>query len=359
MAFCGKIGGSIETRERSESIESRVVILLEATLALALVVSSLASCGRTSLSKPRTGRDGQRTYGVLDRSCWSWFEAECIDRPLDLFKRGFEQQLRVRVQNDGLLLTFDNEFLSEGCEQTIVMSATPALEKDQWQIVEEARVAVPMDDACFGRPERVRAGVVRLSGDVLELLIHRSDWCNGFDVRFAYRSIPNAPLTDRQLIRHYAAHFNRRDPASLADLFADTGLLVEALASTADGNPKRHRGRKAVERFFHRTFQSTQWHALRITAIEQSNEPGYYFAKWDYMDSHLEKPFGGRNLFIVAEGEIYQTEIHIAGEIVESTKNTGEILLNLNDAKNVERKREKAREIRARGTSFGPQLSTP
>jgi hypothetical protein len=318
--------GLIEKRERGDSIKNRLVTLLKLGWVLSMVFA--ASCGPTSFSGQRSARDGQRSFGVLHQSCWSWFEAECIDRPLDLFKRGFEQQLRVRVQNDGLLLTFDNEFMSEGCEQTIVMSATPALEKDQWQIVEEARIALPTDEACFGRPEQVRPGVVRLSGDVLELLIYRSDWCNGFDVRFAYRSIPNVPLTDRQLIRHYAVHFNRRDPASLASLFAATGSLIEPLASTTGGNPKRYQGRKEVERFFRQTFESTRWHALRITAIEQSNEPGYYIAKWDYMDSHLERPFGGRNLFIVAEGEIYQTEVQIADEIVESKEKDGEILLN-------------------------------
>jgi hypothetical protein len=265
----------------------------------------------------------------LDRSCWSWYEAECIDRPLDLFERGFEQQLRVRVQNEGLLLVFDNGFMSEGCEQTVVMSAKPSLENDQWQIVEEARVALPADEACFGRPEQVRPGFVRASGDVFELIIYRSDWCKGFDVRFAYRSIPNSPLTDRRVIRHYAAHFNRRDPTSLAELFADTGALIDPRALAADGTFKRHEGRKEIERFFRRAFESTRWHALRIKAIEQSNEPGCYYARWDYMDSRLDRPFTGRNLFIVAEGEIYQTEFQITGdEIVESMENNGEILLN-------------------------------
>lgn len=317
--------GPIEKKESGKSIKARILVLI----ALGCLFSSFfpASCGPTSVLRQRSARVGQRAYGVLDRSRWSWYEAECIDRPLDLFKRGFEQQLRVRVQNDGLLLTFDNEFMSEGCEQTIVMFATPSLEKDQWQIVEEARVAFPTNNACFGRPQPVRAGVIRLSGDVLELHIYRSDWCNGFDVRFAYRSIPNAPLTDRQLIRHYAAHFNRRDPKSLADLFAETGSLTDPLSSPTDENPQRYTGRKAIEGFFRRTFESTRWHALRITAIEQSNEPGYYFANWEYMDSHLDKPFSGRNLFIIAEGEIYQTEFQIAGEIVESKEKTGETLL--------------------------------
>lgn len=307
--------GSIDKRKRHELIRIQAAFSLQFISILA--ISFLSTCGPTSFSGRRITRERQRSFDVLDRSSWSWFEAACIDRPLDLFKRGFEQKLRVRVQNDGLLLTFDNEFIGEGCEQTVVMSATPALEQDQWQIVEEARVALPADDACFGRPEQVRPGIVRLSGDVLELLIYRSDWCNGFDVRFAYRSIPNTPLTDRQLIRHYAAHFNRRDPASLAALFAETGSLTEPIASTVDGNPKRHQGRKEVERFFRSAFESTRWLALRMTAIERSNEPGYYFANWDYMDSHLEKPFGGRNLFIVAEGEIFQTEIQIADQIVE------------------------------------------
>ncbi|MBN1654077.1 MAG: hypothetical protein JXA30_09895, partial [Deltaproteobacteria bacterium] len=286
------------------------------------------ACGPASLARHESRQTARRSLESIDGTRWSWVEAECIDRPLDLFDRGFEQELRVETRNQGLLLTFDNSFMSEGCEQTIIMAATPALEAGRWQIVEEARVALPLDEACFGRPEKVRPGIVRLSGELLELIIYASDWCRGFDVRFAYRSVPNAPLTDHQVMRHYAAHFIRRDPRSIARLFAQTGSLIELSAPPADAEPPRHEGRQAVEAFFQRIFASTRWLAFRLIALEKVKAPGNYMATWDYMDAGLEKPFSGRNLFILAEGEIYQTEVQITTEIVESMSEKDENLLS-------------------------------
>jgi hypothetical protein len=281
--------------------------------ALVLVFLSPLSCGSSSVHAPakKTSDSSSGLLNVLDNTRWNWVEARCVDRPLDLISRGFEQELRVRVQNQKLILVFDNEFMSEGCEQTIVMFATPAREKNLWQIEEEARVALPVDDACFGKPEQLRPGVIKLSGDTLEIWIYQSNLCDGFDVQFAYRSVGNKQLSDEQLIRRYAAYFNQRDSVAIAGLFADTGSVIEPFAATAHGNPKRNEGRSEVEKYYRALFESASWSALKLISIEQEKAEGQLIASWEYMDSRLEKPFSGRNLFIMAGGEILRRNFRL------------------------------------------------
>jgi hypothetical protein len=306
----------------SKKTRARVIDQKSFGLLFALVLVSLSplSCGSSSVHAPakKTSDSSSGLLNVLDNTRWNWVEARCVDRPLDLISRGFEQELRVRVQNQRLVLVFDNAFMSEGCEQTIVMFATPAREKNLWQIEEETRVALPVDDACFGKPEQLRPGVIKLSGDTLEIWIYQSNLCDGFDVRFAYRSVGNKQLSDEQIIRRYAAYFNQRDSVAIAGLFADTGSVIEPFAATVHGNPKRNEGRSEVETYYRVLFESASWSALKLISIEQEKEAGQLIASWEYMDSRLEKPFSGRNLFIMAGGEIFETEFQITSDITQA-----------------------------------------
>jgi hypothetical protein len=164
----------------------------------------------------------------------------------------------------------------------------------------------------------------------MELLLVRSQWCGGYDIRLRYRRVPAEPLSDRALIRHYFAHFNRRDAHAVSSLFAATGSLVEPFTATGEGAHRRHAGRKRIRDWYAAAFGGVAWSAIRLTGIAPAGapDPGQYVATWEYMDSGLEAPIGGRNLFLVAAGEIYETELQLTTgtgvEAVDRTVETGE-----------------------------------
>jgi hypothetical protein len=250
----------------------------------------------------------------LHESRWLWVDAECSDGPLDLTSRGFDQQLRVeRISSKELLFLFDSALAAEGCTQTLVWAVTPALENESWHFVEQARVSLPADadDLCHGSPEPPRTGRLRQAGDLLEVTVFRSDWCRGFDARFVFRRAAPANLSDAEIIRHWAAHFNRRDGGAIAALYAERGSLAEPFSSTIAGVPRRHDGRTAVRNWYVRSFAGLRWLAIRPLSIEPSGEPGHYLVDWQYMDDRLKSPLEGRNLFLIADGEIYQTELQL------------------------------------------------
>jgi hypothetical protein len=247
---------------------------------------------------------------------WEWTEAECVDRPLELAGRGFRQQLRIRGVPGGLMLVRDSELRTEACASTVLQIARPGPEPGLWSFEQQASVSLPPYGSCNPSAESARRGVIRLTGETLELLLYRSAWCGGFDARFAYRRAEPQPLSDLQVIRHYAAHFNRRDADAVASLFAATGSLVEPFTPTTDGNLKRHDGRPAIHQWYASAFASVSWLALRLSSTTGSHSPGHYVAEWQYMDSHLAEPFSGRNTFIVAGGEIFETEVQLTTQVV-------------------------------------------
>jgi hypothetical protein len=175
-----------------------------------------------------------------------------------------------------------------------------------------------MEESCTGKTEPLRPGVITLSGDALEIWIYQSNWCDGFDVRFTYRAIQNKQLSNEQVIRHYAVFFNQRNFKAIAGLFAETGSVIEPFAATSDGNPKRNQGRSEVEKYYRALFESASWSALKLVSIEQEKEEDQLIVSWEYMDSRLEKPFSGRNLFIMAGGEIFETEFQITSDITQA-----------------------------------------
>lgn len=148
----------------------------------------------------------------------------------------------------------------------------------------------------------------------LEVLVQRSQWCNGLEVRMVYEPAPSELLTDDQIVRRYAAHFSLGDADAMAKLFAEAGSLLEPFTRTDTGDPYRHDGRAAVQRWFSETFATAPWRALRITDIESSTQEGgasRQVVSWEYMDPRLEEPLTGRTAFTIAAGEIFEAQIEL------------------------------------------------
>jgi ketosteroid isomerase-like protein len=149
-----------------------------------------------------------------------------------------------------------------------------------------------------------------MTGDTLEEIHFGSEWCRGFDVRFSYRRTPPQALDAQQVVRRYLAHWNRRDPRAVASLFASEGVLVESLSRSPDGAPVRHEGRANVEAWLADAFATTPWLAMQLTDIDVRSE-SQATASWRYMDARLAEPVDGRNLFVLAGGEIFATELQL------------------------------------------------
>ncbi len=253
----------------------------------------------------------------LGGSRWQWVEAHCTEGPLDLAARGFAQNVRVEADNEGLLLTYDQVFATEQCTQTVVQRARPSQDPRQWTMIEQARVAEPPTEECLGRMEEERPGEVRRNGQFLEVLVQRSMvWCNGLEVRMVYAPAPPEPLTTEQIVRHYVAHFNRRDPSRVTALFADSGSLVEPFHRTATGGATRHDGRAAIEQWYREALHSpVEWVAMQLESASPTDNGAV--ADWLYMDPRLEEPMGGRTHFTVAAGEIFEARIELTAPPAE------------------------------------------
>ena len=53
---------------------------------------------------------------------------------------------------------------------------------------------------------------------------------------------------------------------------------------------------------------------MRLLAIEPGTTEGHFTAEWEYMDPLLSEPLRGRNLFVLAGGEIYEAELQLLGD---------------------------------------------
>lgn len=291
---------------------------------------ALAACGGTQpvsrhlnesedLAAPsesaRAPSGPRQPLGQIANTRWRWIEATCTEGPLNLAARGFEDEMRIMQESNGYALVHDQVFAAENCKRTVVQIATPGSggPEDDWQMSEEQRVALPANPACEGIPERPRPGEVRRVGDTLEVLVQRSDWCNGYEARFVYAPLAAAPLTDEQIIRRYVISFNRKNPAAIGSLFTDMGSLVEPFTTNEDGTETRHDGRDAVVQWYTESFQNLPWVALRMTNLEAGTEAGHYTMSWEYMDPRTEAPLTGQNKFTLAAGEIFEAEITLTG----------------------------------------------
>ncbi len=255
---------------------------------------------------------GEPLDARADGTQWRWVEAHCTEGPLDLASQGFEQELRVQATDQGWLLIYDQTWSQGECTQTVVQRAESLPDTHEFRMVEEIRIGEPSTDECTGNLEQARRGEVRRNGQVLEVLVQRSfNWCNGFVARMVYVPAVAAPLSNAQIARHYAAHFNRRDAARVAGLFASAGSLVEPFQVTRTGAATRHDGRDAVQQWYAETFAGVEWLALRPTAILPGDGDNGVVLRWAYMDPRLEEPFEGQNFFTIAAGEIFESRIEL------------------------------------------------
>ena len=149
-------------------------------------------------------------------------EAYCTEGPLDLLSRGFAQTMRVEDRDDDFILTYDQVFATEACANTVVQRAVkPSESRPTWQMQELSRVPVPATRECFGTPEADRPGEVRMIGDRLEVLVQRSQWCRGFEVRMVYEAARPELLTHEEIIRRYVAYFGLGNATGRIDLEAE------------------------------------------------------------------------------------------------------------------------------------------
>jgi ketosteroid isomerase-like protein len=258
---------------------------------------------------------------VLDGARFMWVSAQCVDGVLELAKTGFERSLRSEVHGTSLRFSYDTRVAQPDCVSTEVWTLQPEA-AGQWQFTPDAQVSLPAGAPCGAAADTVGHGVIRLTGDTLEELRFGSAWCRGFDVRFLYRRVPNTELTDDQLLRRYFAHWNRRDAPAVAALFAEHGQLVEPFTRAPDGAPVRHEGRAAIETWLASAFATTPWLAFQLRSIEPLTETGQILAVWNYRDARLAEPLAGRNLFVLAGGEIFATELQLLTEPVKRSSDT-------------------------------------
>lgn len=289
------------------------------TLALALLPSG--GCGGETTARRLDESDDISTSGGSGRSAtmptgvagteWRFVEAHCTEGPLDLASRGFSSRLRIEEDGDDLLLYSSHVYENESCDQTIVQRVSPPTGSGELRMEEVARVSVPSTATCFGQPEAPRPGEVIHEGRRLEVLVQRSRWCAGFEVRFVYEQEMPHLLTDGEVARLYAVHFSLGHADAIADMFAQAGSLLESFTVTETGDPYRHDGREAVRTWYRDMFASAAWRALRIVSIERGDTG--LTMHWEYMDPRLAVPVSGLNHFTVAAGEIFETQIVLDG----------------------------------------------
>lgn len=300
---------------------------MRANLFLSVLAATLVACGgggeSTTPDESRDldvssggGRSGHVSAGIppnIDGTRWRWVEAHCTEGPLDLASRGYTSELTVRLTGEELLLVRDQEFAAEECQHTVLVRARPG--QPDWHIEEIHRIAVPANDLCYGRPEQPRPGEVRMTGQMLEVLVQRSHLCNGLEVRMVYAPLPATVLSEEQIIRRYAAFFSHGDASAIASLFAETGNLLEPFTRTETGDPYPHSGRLAVRQYYQETFETAPWRSMRITEVTaDESQSGGYVMNWEYMDPRLESPLAGLTRFTIAAGEIFEARIELTTE---------------------------------------------
>lgn len=285
-----------------------------AALPLALALTCLGPSG-CSHGRPEVADLGLE-LSALDDARFAWLEASCVDGALPLAQLGFERELFTRVRGQRVQMVFDTRLLRDGCDALLVWDALPDPERSSdaqahWDFVGAARVVSPSGATCGVADLGKYGGSLTLVGDELEVVSFQSPWCRGFDARFRYRRVAPRPLTERDLLRRYVAFYNRRDLDALSELFSSSATLLEPFTRTTDGTIERHEGRDAVLSWHREAFASSSWSALRLKDIYTAGDDRTWVIDWDYMDSELATPVSGRNLFVLADGEIFLTEVQL------------------------------------------------
>jgi hypothetical protein len=277
----------------------------------------LAACSGSTPSAQNAG--AVAALRTLDHGRFVWVSAQCVDGVLDLARAGFERTLYIDVHDQQLRFTYDTRLAQPDCVSTEVWNLKTEA-AGQWQFTPEAQVVLPEGRTCGAADDSIGHGVISASGDTLEELRFGSPWCRGFDVRFVYRRTPGQLLDRDALLRRYVAHWNRRDAQAVAALFADQGVLVEPLSRSTDGSPVHHIGRPAIASWLAAAFATTPWLGMELMRIEALEDPGQQLALWRYMDPRLSEPLLGRNLFVIADGEIFTTELQLLAEPVAKSE---------------------------------------
>jgi hypothetical protein len=292
---------------------------MKSHLGSAVLLSLWFACGcQHAGSNPTSDRaHDSRSAGALaglDGTHWSWVEAECSDGPLELGRVGLDRELDLSVSERGVLeMVFETELATEGCYASAEWSGKP-MRDGLWRFKPRALVTLPPDTECGAVDRETMRGSLGVVGDRLEMVTHASAWCRGFDTRFVYRRAPASRLSEKQVVARYTGAFNRRDAARMAALFAERASLVEPFSPTDDGNYLRHEGREAIRAWYASAFASVPWLAMRLTAISPGDNPGQLIADWEYMDPGLAEPLRGRNLLVIAAGEIFEAEVQLVND---------------------------------------------
>lgn len=292
---------------------------------LLLVAAGAVACGSAPTGRAldesgdETGAGGERSGRIVEMPVglggteWRFREAHCTEHALDLASRGFEDRVRIVEDGPAILLVHDQTYSTTGCALTVVQRVSPPAVPGELDVVEIARVAVPATPECFGQPEPPRPGEVRRDGRRLEVLVQRSRWCGGFEVRFVFEAAMPRLLTNDELVRHYATFFSLGDADAIASLFSTVSSLAEPFTRTETGDPYRHEGRAAVRAWYAAAFEGTAWRALRILGTEPGASEHEIVVSWEYMDSRLVSPVTGRNYFTTAAGEVFESRIELLG----------------------------------------------
>jgi ketosteroid isomerase-like protein len=266
----------------------------------------LLGCATTSAAP----RDATRLPARTDR--YTWVDAHCSDGTIDLAGVGFERTVDVERRMDSVLLTFDTALATEGCRSLSVWTARREPKQLYlYSLVPEAWVELPVGNVCGEQERATTLGELHFAGDTLEIITQRSPWCRGYDAHFIYRAMPHAPLDGRELVARYVAHFSRGDAGALAAMFESRGALIESFSSTPDGQPTRHEGRAAIRAYFERVFASARWHAARLIALSPGEGDNVIIADLEYMDSELSEPLRVRSSFVLAAGEIFESDTQL------------------------------------------------
>lgn len=249
-----------------------------------------------------------------------WVSTACADGELPIGTSGFTQSLTIEPRAHALQLEFDTAIVSRACADLSVWEAVPAfgepLDMDL-TLTPRASVQLPPDSRCGPTQLQPTRGKLRASGEELTLVLRAAAWCRGLQASLRYRRVgahahAHAHAQDDiVLIRRYLARFAAGDAAGAAALFSREGALVEPFSPSADGLPTRHRGRAAVDAWLRGALATRPWLAVRALDIEPLPEPGHYAARYEYMDPDLQSPLTARNLFVIADGEVFEAQLQL------------------------------------------------
>lgn len=242
---------------------------------------------------------------------YTWVDAYCSDGTIDLAAVGFERIVDVERRKDRVLLTYETALATQGCSSTSVWTARRQDELYAYALEPEAWVELPAGATCGVQERAPVLGELHFAGDTLEIVTQRSPWCRGYDAHFIYRATPALELESRALALRYVAHFSRGDASALAALFESHGTVIESFSASADGQATRHEGRAAIRAYFERVFTSARWHAARLIALTPGDEPNVIIADLEYMDSELQEPLRVRSSFVLAGGEIFESDTQL------------------------------------------------